>query len=409
MGKIAYLMSRFPHLPETFILREMIELERQGWQVLLYSLIFQNQSVVHKEAKNWLVRANRFPWFSYDIFKANLRFAINHPRKYFYTLGQIFRSNFASPKFLVRALVLFPKSVKMAEKMQSEGVQHMHAHYATHPTLVAWIINRLTGINYSVTVHAHDIFVDRSMLDVKLRDAAFIVSISQYNLEFLVRHLGNWVREKTHVIHCGVQPGLYAESAGKKNSARFDIVSIGSLQPYKGMQHLVMACAMLRTREIPVYCRIVGEGDERPMLERLIAQHDLSQCVELLGARDQAAVASVLGEAQVYVQPSVITPSGKMEGIPVSIMEAFASGIPVVASQISGIPELVVPNETGYLVPPGDVKVLADALEHIYHNPAEANSLAKAGQEKVLHEFELGANVQELSLLFQQALAHQQH
>jgi colanic acid/amylovoran biosynthesis glycosyltransferase len=141
------------------------------------------------------------------------------------------------------------------------------------------------------------------------------------------------------------------------------------------------------------------------MLEELIVQNNLSKSVELLGAMDQTKVASVLSEAQVYVQSSVITPSGKMEGIPVSIMEAFASGVPVVASRISGIPELVISDETGYLVPPADAEALADMLEHIYHNPAEANSLAKAGQEKVLREFELSANVQKLSLLFQQTVA----
>jgi colanic acid/amylovoran biosynthesis glycosyltransferase len=403
--KIAYVVSRFPKISETFILREMIQIERENWDVSLFPLILETPQVIHPEAELWLDRLHYYPWFSAGIAVANLIQFLKTPFLYTSLWYTIIRENHASLKFLLRAIVILPKAVRIAAEMAQDGISHIHAHYATHPALVAWIVHKLTGISYSVTVHAHDIFVDRSMIDLKLRDAVFVAAISEYNREFLARHLGGWVREKTYIIHCGIQPGLYACSTEMKNGPRFDIVSIGSLQPYKGMQYLIKACVLLQARGIPFYCRIVGGGEERPMLEELIAQNDLSQRVKLLGAMDQAKVASVLGEAQVYVQSSVITPSGKMEGIPVSIMEAFASGVPVVASQISGIPELVIPDETGYLVPPADVEALANRLEYIYHNPVEANSLAKAGREKVLHEFELDSNVKKLSRLFQQTLA----
>jgi glycosyltransferase involved in cell wall biosynthesis len=288
--------------------------------------------------------------------------------------------------------------------MSRNDISHIHAHYATHPALAAWIVHKLTGISYSITVHAHDIFVDRSMIDLKLRDASFVVAISEFNREFLVGHLGEWVREKTHVVHCGIQPELYSDSSGIKSTQLFEVISIGSLQPYKGMQHLIKACSLLRDRGIPIHCRIIGEGEERSSLEEMIAQAELSQNVQLLGAMDQADVASALRAAQVYVQPSVITPSGKMEGIPVSIMEAFAAGLPVVASQISGIPELVVADKTGYLVPPANAESLANTLESVYCNPVEASLFARAGREKVFREFELGSNVQKLLLLFQKTL-----
>ncbi len=405
IGKVAYIVSRFPKISETFILREMIAVEQENWRVSLFPLILETPPVIHPEAEPWLDRLHYYPWLSLDVVVANLLQFWRTPALYTSLLFTVIWENLVSLKFLTRAVLIFPKAVRIAADMSQNGISHIHAHFATHPALVAWIVHKLTGISYSVTVHAHDIFVDRSMLDLKLRDAVFVGAISEYNREFLAQHLGDWVREKTHIIHCGIQPGLYTGSARIKNDSRFDIVSIGSLQPYKGMQYLVMACALLRARGIPVYCRIIGEGEERTMLEALIARRDLSQSVELLGAMGQADVASVLSGAQVYVQPSVITSSGKMEGIPVSIMEALATGLPVVASQISGIPELVISGETGYLVPPANVEVLANALENIYHNPAEANSLAKAGQEKVFREFELSANAQKLSLLFQKTLA----
>lgn len=404
-GKVAYIVSRFPKISETFILREMIAVERENWTVSLFPLILETSPVIHPEAKPWLERLHYYPWLSLDVVVANLLQFFKTPFLYISLWYTVIWQNRASLKFLVRALLILPKAVRIAAEMSQSGVSHIHAHFATHPALVAWIVHKLTGIPYSVTVHAHDIFVDRSMLDLKLRNTVFVAAISEYNREFLAQHLGDWVREKTHIIHCGIQPELYTGSTRIKNNSRFDIVSIGSLQPYKGMEYLVMACALLRARSIPVYCRIIGEGEERTMLEELIARYDLSQSVELLGAMGQADVASVLSEAQVYVQPSVITSSGKMEGIPVSIMEALATGLPVVASQLSGIPELVIPNETGYLVPPADAKTLADTLEYIYRNPVEANSLARTGQKKVFREFELDANTQKLSLLFRQALA----
>lgn len=403
--KVAYIVSRFPKISETFILREMIAMEQENWNVCLFPLILETPPIIHPEAEPWLDRLHYYPWLSLGVLSANLLQFLRTPYRYTSLWFIVILKNLTSLKFLLRAILLLPKAVQMAADMAQNDISHIHAHFATHPALVAWVIHKLTGISYSVTVHAHDIFVERSMLDLKLHDAIFVVAISEYNREFLVQHLGDWVKEKTHIIHCGIQPALYPGSTKVKNDSRFDVVSIGSLQPYKGMQYLIRACALLRERSIPICCRIIGEGEERSMLEGLIAQYNLSQSVELLGAMGQADVASVLRGAQVYVQPSVITPSGKMEGIPVSIMEAFASGVPVVASQISGIPELVIPNETGYLFPPADVQALANILEYIYCNPVEAKFLAKAGQDKVFREFELGANVQKLSLLFQQALA----
>ena len=183
-GKIAYIMSRFPHLPETFILREMIALEQLGRQIELYPLIIQQQALVHKEALPWMERAHSIPWLSGDVLTANLRCALNRPDRYFSLLWRIFRENLSTPKFLIRTLVLFPKAVWMANKFKEDGISHIRAHYATHPAFVAWVINQLTGIPYSVTVHAHDIFVDKPMLATKLRGAEFVVSISEFNRDY---------------------------------------------------------------------------------------------------------------------------------------------------------------------------------------------------------------------------------
>ena len=404
-AKIAYIMSRFPHLPETFILREMIAMEMQGWEIALYPLIAQDQPVVHAEAQAWLKRAHCLPWLSLDIQAANLRLLAARPRRFVSLWFRVVWENRASLKFLLRAVILFPKAVRMAEQMQQEGISHIHAHYATHPALAAWLIHELVGISYSITVHAHDIFVEKAMLATKLQDAAFIVAISDYNREYLTRQIGISSAKKIHVVHCGIDPAIYkAHAHPPVSSEPLEIISIGSLQPYKGMRYLIEACALLRARGLPFHCRIIGDGEEMPGLQRMIVDRKLELYVDLMGALTQAEVARLLPDAHCYVQPSIVTPSGKMEGIPVSIMEAFASGLAVVATEISGIPELVHPGVTGYLVPPADPPALADALTTVYRNPVESARMVKAGKALVAKEFNIDHSARQLSALFEQFL-----
>ncbi len=404
--RLAYVMSRFPHLPETFILREMSEMERQGWQIELYPLINQREDIVHAETRPWLSRAHHSPFLSWQVVKANLRTFLRQPGRYLQTWAQVLWGNHGDLNFLLRGLALFPKAVGMAAQMRAEGVQHIHAHYATHPALVAWIIHRLTGIPYSVTVHAHDIFVRTAMIAPKLEGAEFIVAISEYNRQHICRLVGAHLYGKTHIVHCGIRPQFFSpRPADAGRSGTFEILSIGSLEPYKGQKHLVEACAILRQRGVPLRCRIIGKGEERPDLERRIAQHNLAGTVELLGGLPQEEVARLLPLADCYVQPSIITPSGKMEGIPVALMEALACAVPCVATSISGIPELVQPGKTGYLVPPADPAALADALQAVYSNPQNAARTAQAGRQLVLDQFELSANVQQLSQIFESASA----
>jgi len=398
--KIAYIMSRFPHLPETFILREMIWIERSGWQISLYPLICQQQSVMHEEAREWLKRAKCLPYINFQIIISNLVIFARNPLLYLKTWLQIIKENASSPKFLFRGLVLFPKIVAMARTMQYENISHIHAHYATHPGLAAWIIHRLTGITYSITVHAHDIYVERPMLSTKIKDSLFIIAISKFNREFLAREVGEWAWEKIHVVHCGIDPQIYHKNNREdfKNKP-FKIISIGSLQPYKGLEYLIEACSLIN---FDFRCEIIGEGQQRSSLEAAIQHYGLQEKVALLGAKAQHEVVQILKEADCYVQPSVIQTDGKMEGIPVALMEAMSMGIPVVASRISGIPELVQPGISGTLVSERQPVEIAEAISYLHSNPDIAFQMADQGKELVMREFNLDTTCSELSSLFYQ-------
>jgi colanic acid/amylovoran biosynthesis glycosyltransferase len=397
--KIAYIMSRFPHLPETFILREMNALEQMGWHITLYPLIKQQQKIIHSEAQNWLDRANYSPYLSLKIIAENFRVIFTRPLKYFGLLVRIFRESISDRKFLIRSFVLFPKSIFLAKKLQQAEINHIHAHYATHPAFVAWVIHELVGISYSVTAHAHDIFVSHTMLKTKLLAATFIAAISEFNRDYLAQKIELSLKDKIHVVHCGVNPTWYRPQP-QFNITRLEILNISSLQPYKGQIYLLKACLILKEQGVSFRCRIIGEGEARLALESFIRQNQLEDHVELLGAKSQTEVAHLLPKAHCYVQPSVITLTGKMEGIPVALMEALATELPVIATEISGIPELIRPGKTGFLVPPEDPDAIAEAISKVISNPEQSQLFAKQGRELVTEEFNLVRNTTLLASLF---------
>jgi glycosyltransferase involved in cell wall biosynthesis len=383
--KIAYIMSRFPLLSETFILREMIEVERLGHTISLYPLICQNQPLVHPEAQAWIPRAKCIPFISKDILKENFRVFIKNPWKYCSLLWKIFWGNISSFDFMTKGIYMFPKAVYTAKQLQAEDIDHIHAHYATHPALMAWIIHQLTGIKYSITIHSHDVYDCHAFLEPKLKGAALLVPISHYNVKYLANLLGDWVYAKCRVVRCGIDISRYKIKKQTRGEV-FEILQIGTMHWKKAQVSLIQATALLREHNFAFRLRIIGEGEERPKIEAEIKKYQLEGHVELLGAKTQAEVAEILPTADCYIQSSV------SEGIPVAIMEAMACKLPVVATEITGIPELVLQGKTGILIPAADIKGMADALFEIYSNVDVAYQMGEDGRAWVQTEFDLQKN-----------------
>ena len=397
---IAYIMSRFPKLSETFILGEILELEKQGQPVVIFPLLRVEQPVRHAEVDQLMTKVQYTPFLSLTILLANFHYLRRSPRQYLKTLWSALRGTLGSFNLFIRAIGIFPKSVYLTQLIEKQGIQHVHAHFSTHPALAALIISELTGISFSFTVHAHDIFVRTNMLDEKIKKARFIVTVSEFNKQYLLRLYPETPADKIKVIHCGVELERYKGQFGDKKGDQFTILSIASLQPYKGVEYLVKACAILRSRLGNFRCLIVGEGNERKKIEHLIAGLNLQKVILLLGSQPQDRVASLLSQADLFVLPSVVAANGQMEGIPVSLMEAMASGLPVVTTRLSGIPELVHDGVSGLLVSPGDERALADAIVFLYQRESLRQGMGDRGREKVAAEFELTMNVAKLRSLF---------
>jgi colanic acid/amylovoran biosynthesis glycosyltransferase len=394
---IAVLLSRFPLVTETFILREVEELERQGQPVRLVPLVREHPAVVHREAQAWLPRALFTPYMSPAILAANARALVRRPYQYVRLFGRVLLGCLRSVNVLARTVALFPKCVYLAERLEREGIRHVHAHYATHPATAALIISSLAPITFSFTAHAHDIFVAwrRPLLRLKVRRARFIRVISAFNQTFL-RALYPESAGKLRVIHVGIDPDRYrpvqlSSSPANAPSGAPLVLCVAALQPYKGIAVLIEACSRLKATRARFLCEVVGDGRLRGALEDQIARARLGDCVRLRGALRQEEVAALLRQAALVVLPSVVARDGQMEGIPVALMEAMAAELPVIAPAISGVPELIDHGVNGLLVEPGNPDALADAIAALLGDPQRRQELGRRGRRKVQRAFRLDA------------------
>jgi glycosyltransferase involved in cell wall biosynthesis len=367
----------------------------------VYPLLRTRQRVLHPEAESLVRRAHYHPFLSPSILASNWRVLRRRPRAYLGALAEVLRGTWGSANFFIGALGIFAKVVRFSEEMVEEGVTHVHAHFANHPALAALIVHRLTGIPFSFTAHGHDLHVDRTMLADKIKAAAFAVMISEYNRNLVLGECPGVPLEKLPIIHCGADTGCFSPGdrppRKEPGGGPFTLVCVGSFIEVKGHRHLIEACRLLKSRKMPLRCHLVGDGPGRRQLEGQITEAGLGEEVTLHGALPRPRVARLMAEADVIVQPSVPVRRGSREGIPVSLMEGMASGLPAVASRISGIPELVEDGRTGLLVPPGDSPALADALERLAVDPELCRAMGQAGRRKVLEHFDLSRNAARLA------------
>src|SRR5262245_11138681 len=399
--KVAYIMSRFPKLTDTFILYEMLSMQEQDIGVEVYPLLKERTEVMHPEAMQFVGAAHYQPFISLSILRANLHFLWKKPLIYLDTLWELLRANWGSFGFFTGALGIFPKVVRFAYQMEAEGVNHVHAHFASHPAAAGFIIQRLVGIPYSFTAHGSDLHRDRHMLCEKVSAAAFVAAISDYNKELILSECQGNYQDKVTVIHCGVDTEVFqcrsSETPYEKGENPFMILCIGTLHEVKGQAYLIEACRNLHERGLNFICHFVGDGPDKKSLTTLADQAGLSEKIRFHGRLTREEIARLLQDADVLAAPSVPTSDGRRGGIPVVLMEAMASGVPVIASNISGIPELVKDKVTGLLVPPRDSASLANALECYFVDPNLRRRFGQAGRETIVRDFDLNKNAAKLA------------
>ncbi len=391
MPPFAYLFERFPSFGQTFCYREVAELYRQG----IAPPIFSIRNPKDEPAQDW------------DAHVVKRVHYLPEERELLDGVQRASRKGRLTPEIIAALdewgrrtdFLRLYQAVYVGSRLQEARISHVHAHFAGMAARTAFWMAKFFPITFSLTAHANDIFAPRNFeigLDKLVSEARVVITETDYSEKFLRERFP----ERADRIH-RIYNGLDLSEFGRANFSSDPplIVAIGRLIAKKGFTDLIRACALLVERGRPFRCEIFGEGPLESQLRGQIVELGLQELVLLPGPKPQHEVRKHLASADVFVLPSVPGADGGMDNLPTVIMEAMATGLPVVSTRIGGIPEMVVENETGFLVSPGDVVVLADAIEKVTNDQSLGQKFGQAGYERAQMLFSIEKNARALCAL----------
>jgi len=393
MTPLAYLFERFPSFSQTFCYREIAELHRQGLRPPIFSIRRPKDEPPQDWDEHIVERVQYLPE------EAELLDEVRRASR----KGKLTREIVAALDEWGRRsdFLRLYQAVYVGVRLREGGIHHVHAHFAGLAARTAFWIDKFFGIRFSFTAHANDIFAPRNFeigLDKLVNAARLIVTETDYAAKFLRERFPDRT-DRIHRIYNGLDLAEFRRA--DFSAAPPAIVAIGRLIDKKGFPDLIHACRLLKDRGQLFRCEIIGEGPLEKELRAQIDRLDLQNCVKLLGAKPQHEIAEHLAAGTVFVLPSVIGPDGGMDNLPTVIMEAMATGLPVISTAIAGIPEMVVENETGVLVPAGDAATLARAIEKVIVDPSFAQHLGENGYKRACELFSIDKNVRSLIQIFE--------
>jgi colanic acid/amylovoran biosynthesis glycosyltransferase len=391
MASFAYLFERFPSFGQTFCYREVAELYRQGVAPPIFSI----RNPKDEPAQDWDARIVKQVHYLPE--EKELLDEVQRAAKKRRLSPAI---NAALDEWGRRTDFLrLYQAVYVGLRLQEAGIGHVHAHFAGMAARTAFWIAKLFPITFSFTAHANDIFAPRNFeiaLDKLVSAARVIITETDYSEKFLRERFP----ERADRVH-RIYNGLNLAEFGRPNFSSDPplIVAIGRLIVKKGFVNLIRACALLVERGKSFQCHIFGEGPLENQLRAQIEESGLQELVRLPGTKPQHELREYLANASVFVLPSVPESDGGMDNLPTVIMEAMATGLPVVSTRIGGIPEMVIDNQTGFLVQPEDTVALAGAIEKVTNDRSLGRKLGQTGYERSQKLFSIEKTVQQLRTL----------
>ena len=407
LAPIAYLARNLPAVAETFVVREITALRRLGLEIQAFSLHQPDAGVRHPEAPDLAQEVEILVQPCNPLFwLAHLLFVLRFPKRYFHCLYAYVLIADGTWQSRRRSLAYFMVAPFAAWRLRRTGSKHLHAHFANAATSVALMAATLAGISFSFTAHAFDIFIDKHLLPAKLSAAAFVACISQYNVRYLREHFPEALKANLVVVRNGLNIERFHPYPHPLGAPPC-IIAVGRLVETKGFHTLVEACARLRDQGLTCRCLIIGAGSEAGRLKNMINDLNLADRIILKGKLSPDECLSYYQQADVLAMPACMR-NQDADGIPTVLIEAMAMEIPVVASRVSGIPELVRDGETGLLIAPDDATALAEALTRLIQDQDLARRLAQAGRNLVVAQFNGENSARQLRGLFAAALASHQ-
>lgn len=395
--QIAYLTAQYPALSHTFILREVEALRELGFDVSTCSIRRVDPQQLRGKAEQaasassfYVLAAARNPL----TFLRAQGAALRAPGRYFSALALAIRLRAPGLRALLYQLIYFLEATVLARHLKARGITHLHNHFANASATVAMLAAHMADLPFSYTLHGPADLEEpkRWRLDEKTARAKFVACISNFARSQGMLHSDPDHWHKLHIVHCGVTPELYTSNPPNPKSTGNALVFIGRLAPVKGLRKLIGAFELALQSNPKLSLTIVGDGPERGWLEQTTRK--FGAAVTLTGPRSQAEVADILAQSDVLVLPSFA------EGVPVVLMEAMASGKPVIATQVAGVAELVEDGVSGYVVPPGDKISLAARIVSLSSEPDLQKRFGQAGRRKVQAEFDIRQEAARIGNLF---------
>ena len=396
--RIGYFTNTYPRATDTFIQREVMGLRERGIDVRTFS--------VHKTGTDHDVgpeviaeKKNTFyvlPVNPFRLLALNLSTLVMFPTRYLHALSLALKTARPGLAGLIYQLFYFQEAVVISRELRRHKIHHLHNHLGDLSGTVAMLASSIAGIGFSMTVHGSDFYFDPThwALREKVKLSRFIICISHYckSQMMLFSDQEDWNRLK--IVHCGIDPDRFGY-AGVRETAK-NLLYVGRLAVEKGIPVLFESLSMLKDRGHDFVMTMVGDGPDRVALEEMALRLRISDRIIFAGYAGQDKVKEYLQKSDILILPSFA------EGVPVTLMEAMACGIPVIGTQVGGVPELIVHDQTGQLVPPADSISLADAIIRYLDNTELRERVSRQGREKVVKDFNLNSELDKLMLLFQQ-------
>jgi colanic acid/amylovoran biosynthesis glycosyltransferase len=396
--KVAYLAPELPALSATFVYNEIIALERLGNRVIPFSVHCPMGSFKDKIVNGLKQRVTTLYGRQLSrIVGSHLRLLRKVPKQYFCTLIQLmtdmirlgFQRNTAGIAYR------FVYAGVLADELLKHRCQHIHVHFAHIPTDIAMYASKISDIGFSVTSHANDLFERGWLLKEKVERSCFFGTISEFNERFLAERGVNM--DKVKVIRCGVDLTQFKTRRWKALGQPVQVGVVGRLVEKKGIDVLIRAMALLKAQGISFKLTIVGNGPLESELKALVTTLELGENIIFLGALSHNEISDYIKSLDIFALPCKRDVHGDMDGVPVVLMEAMLAGVPVVSTQISGIPELVIDGMTGYCIAAPDENVLANTIGLIMTERTKTKQMASQAVSHVKDMFSLEGNARLLN------------
>lgn len=397
--KVAYLINQYPKVSHSFIRREILAVETCNLEVHRFSIrSLQSELVDEADQQEYTKTQFVLNVGILGLLSNLLQVALTHPLRFFQSLKLAVQLGWGSDRGLLLHFAYLAEACVLLNQFKHLGIEHLHAHFGTNSATVSLLCQTLGGPPYSFTVHGPEEFdkAEAIALPEKIKHAKFVVAISSYGKSQLFRWCDYKEWSKIQVVHCGVDP-MFLDYPTVPIPEDRRLVCVGRLSEQKGHLLLVEAVSQLVAEGLKFKLVFVGDGPLRPQIEHLISTLNLHNHIEITGWASNTQVQQHLLAAQALVLPSFA------EGLPVVIMEALALGRPVISTYVAGIPELVEPGKSGWLVPAGSLEDLTNTLRTTLSTSVEQlEQMGQIGAAKVAQNHNIKIEAEKLAALFQQ-------